>query len=41
MGVQKMSPKWKKYVLFNEVGKKFSKNKGLWYFFVNYTNHSS
>ena len=35
MDAQKMSLKYKSYVLFNEVGNKLNKNKGLQYFFVN------
>ena len=40
MGDQKIVPKKKNYVLFNEVGNKLNKNKGLRYFLVNYANHS-
>ena len=36
---QKVCPKNKKnYVLFNEVGNKFNKKKGLWYFRYFYLN---
>ena len=35
MDTQKMSPKQKSYVLFNEVGNKLNRNKDLQYLFVN------